>query len=297
VILRRLHKSRLSPASLGDVASVLALLERPPVTAEAATPDRSGGRRDAELLRRYARTRDPRLREQLVHRYLPLARYAAARYRRGSEPFDDLVQVASLGLLKAIDRYDPAHGAAFSSYALPTMSGELRRHFRDRGWTVRPPRDLQEAALAVEKAIDVLSRALGRSPTVGEIAERLELSEEAVLEAREALTARMSTSLSTPARGGEEDDERSLQARLGTDDDGFAEAERRATLDVLRRSLTAREREIVRLRFEEDLTQAEIGARVGLSQMHVSRLLRTAIEKLRRAALADAGADARALSA
>jgi RNA polymerase sigma-B factor len=288
LVLRHVDKSRLSRARLGDVAPVPALLEQPPATAEDAMPDRRGGRRDAELLRRYAQTRDPRLREQLVHRYLPLARYAAARYRRGSEPLEDLVQVASLGLLKAIDRYDPAHGAAFSSYALPTMTGELRRHFRDRGWAVRPPRDLQEAALAVEKAIDALSRALGRSPTVGEIAARVELSEEAVLEAREALTARMSTSLSTPSRDGEDGDERSLQARLGFDDDGFAEAEQRATLDVLRRSLTAREREIVRLRFEEDLTQAEIGAIVGLSQMHVSRLLRTAIEKLRRTAQADA---------
>jgi RNA polymerase sigma-B factor len=256
-------------------------------TAEDLRPNHRGGRRDAEMLSQFARTRDPSLREQLVHRYLPLARYAASQYRRGSEPFDDLVQVASLGLLKAIDRYDPVRGAAFSSYALPTMSGELRRHFRDRGWAVRPPRDLQESALAVEKAIDALHRDLGRSPTVGEIAERTDLSEEAVLEAREALTARMSMSLSTPAGGSDDDESLSLETRLGTDDDGFESAEQRATLDVLQRALTAREREIVRLRFEGDLTQAEIGASVGLSQMHVSRLLRTAIEKLRLAADAE----------
>jgi RNA polymerase sigma-B factor len=235
------------------------------------------------MLSQYARSRDARLREQLVQRYLPLARYAASQYRRGSEPFDDLMQVASLGLLKAIDRYDPVRGAAFTSYALPTMVGELRRHFRDRSWMVRPPRDLQETALAVEKVADALSRDQGRSPTIGEIATEMELSEEAVLDAREALTARMSTSLSSPSRAGD-DEAPSLEARLGTDDDGFATAEHRATLDVLRRSLTAREREIVRLRFEDDLTQAEIGAIVGLSQMHVSRLLRTALGKLRDAA-------------
>jgi RNA polymerase sigma-B factor len=237
------------------------------------------------MLRRYARTRDPVLREQLVHRYLPLARYAASRYRRGGEPFDDLVQVASVGLLKAIDRYDPVRGAAFSSYALPTMSGELRRHFRDRSWAVRPPRDLQEQAMAVEKAADALERELGRSPTVDELAQRAGLDAEEVLEAREALSARMSTSLSSPVRG-QDDDELDLGSRLGHEDEGFAVAENRATLTALSRVLTGREREIVRLRFEQDMTQAEIGKLVGLSQMHVSRILRAAVEKLRAAARA-----------
>jgi RNA polymerase sigma-B factor len=237
------------------------------------------------MLRRYARTRDPLLREQLVHRYLPLARYAASRYRRAGEPFDDLVQVASVGLLKAIDRYDPVRGAAFSSYALPTMSGELRRHFRDRSWAVRPPRDLQEQAIAVEKAADALERELGRSPTVDELAQRAGLDAEEVLEAREALSARMSTSLSSPVRG-QDDDELDLGSRLGHEDEGFAVAEHRATLTALSRALTEREREIVRLRFEQDMTQAEIGKLVGLSQMHVSRILRAAVEKLRAAARA-----------
>jgi RNA polymerase sigma-B factor len=235
------------------------------------------------MLRHYARTRDPRLREQLVHRYLPLARYAASQYRRGNEPFDDLMQVASVGLLKALDRFDPVRGAAFSSYALPTMSGELRRHFRDRSWAVRPPRDLQEQALAVEKTADALERELGRSPTVGEIARRVELDPEEVLEARAALTARTSTSLSTPVHGHDQD-ELDLGSRLGQEDAGFAVAEHRATLSTLSRALTPREREIVRLRFAEDLTQAEIGRIVGLSQMHVSRVLRGAIQKLRAAA-------------
>jgi RNA polymerase sigma-B factor len=259
-------------------------------TAQDSRLNHGGGRRDAQMLCQYARTRDPRLREQLVHRYLPLARYAASQYRRGSEPFDDLMQVASLGLLKAIDRYDPVRGAAFSSYALPTMSGELRRHFRDRGWAVRPPRDLQEQALAVERAADILSRELGRSPTVSELAARLDLDEEVILEAREALSARMSTSLSTPGRGSDDEEALSLETRLGAWDEGFDKAEQRATLDALRRSLTQREREIVRLRFEEDLTQAEIGKIIGLSQMHVSRVLRTAVDKLRLAALSSSAA-------
>ncbi len=254
-----------------------------PANREDSRPNTSGGQRDAMMLRRYARTRDPRLREQLVHRYLPLARYAASQYRHGPEPFEDLVQVASLGLLKALDRYDPVRGAAFSSYALPTMSGELRRHFRDRSWAVRPPRDLQEAALAVERATEALGRELGRAPTVDEIAKRTDTDVETVLEAREALSARLSTSLSAPVRGSD-DDELDLGSRLGVDDDGFATAEHRATIGTLSRSLTAREREIVRLRFEEDMTQSEIGQIVGLSQMHVSRVLRQAVDKLRTAA-------------
>jgi RNA polymerase sigma-B factor len=250
-----------------------------PATREDSRPNTTGGQRDAMMLRRYARTRDPQLREQLVHRYLPLARYAAAQYRHGPEPFEDLVQVASLGLLKAIDRYDPVRGAAFSSYALPTMSGELRRHFRDRSWAVRPPRDLQEQALSVERATDALARELGHAPTIEDIAQRIGLDAEAVLEAREALSARLSTSLSAPVRGS--DDELDVGSRLGTEDDGFTTAEHRATIGALTKSLTPREREIVRLRFDEDLTQSEIGEIVGLSQMHVSRVLRQAVDKLR----------------
>ncbi|HET6509741.1 MAG TPA: SigB/SigF/SigG family RNA polymerase sigma factor [Baekduia sp.] len=256
-----------------------------PATREDSRPNTTGGQRDAMMLRRYARTRDPQLREQLVHRYLPLARYAAAQYRHGSEPFDDLVQVASVGLLKALDRYDPVRGAAFSSYALPTMSGELRRHFRDRSWAVRPPRDLQEQALAVERATETLARELGHVPTIDDVAQRTGLEPEAVLEAREALSARLSASLSAPVRGSD-DDELDLGSRLGADDGGYATAEARATLGALTRCLTAREREIVRLRFDEDLTQSEIGAIVGLSQMHVSRVLRQAVDKLRAAARA-----------
>jgi RNA polymerase sigma-B factor len=238
-----------------------------------------GAQRDRAALRRYAKTPDPRLRAQLVDRYLPLARYAASQYASGSEPFDDLLQVACLGLLKAIDRFDPEQGTAFSSYALPTMSGELRRHFRDRSWAVRPPRDLQEHALRVDRTAVELQRTLGRAPTIAELATETELSEESVLEAREALCARRPTSLSAP--GGQGDEDSGLEHRLGCFEDGYAGAEDRAVLAPLLRRLPVRDRMIVWLRFEHDLTQSEIGARVGLSQMHVSRVLRGALEQLR----------------
>jgi RNA polymerase sigma-B factor len=240
------------------------------------------GPADLRLLRRFAATRHPHDREQLVRRYMPLARYAANRYARRSEPFEDLVQVASLGLLKAIDRFDPANGATFSSYALPTMLGELRRHFRDRGWAVRPPRTLQEHALLVERCTDDLGRTLGRGPTIAELADVTGLTLEEVLEAREAAAAHAATSLSAPA-GGEEDGN-VLGDMLGAEDDEFARADDRATVHALIRTLSHREREILRLRMEEDLTQSEIGERVGLSQMHVSRLLRQILEKLHAAA-------------
>ncbi|MCU1501503.1 MAG: sigma-70 family polymerase sigma factor [Ilumatobacteraceae bacterium] len=237
------------------------------------------GERESRLFCRFAATRCPELRAQLVERHLPLARYSANQYARGPEPFDDLLQIACIGLLKAIDRFDPERGVAFSSYALPTMSGELRRHFRDRGWSVRPPRGLQEQALLVERAAAELLSVRGHGPTVDEIAERTGLETEEVLEGREALSAHRAVSFSTPS--GDEDGARAIGDRLGALDDGFEAAERRAMIGRLSRVLTAREREIVRLRFEEDLTQSQIGKRVGVSQMHVSRLLRATVDKLR----------------
>jgi RNA polymerase sigma-B factor len=249
-----------------------------------AAARRPRGDGDDRLLATYARTRDPQLRERLAERYLPLARYAASQYAHGREPLDDLIQVASLGLVKAIDRYDPSRGAAFSSYALPTITGELRRYFRDYSWAVRPPRDLQERVLAVERVSEALARDLGRAPTVDEIGARLGLDAEAVLEAREAAGARGAVSLSAPGGSDEDDSAFTLEARLGHSDEGLVAAERRATLESLTSRLHPREREIVRLRFEEDLTQSEIGRRVGLSQMHVSRVLRDALNTLRAAA-------------
>jgi RNA polymerase sigma-B factor len=219
-----------------------------------------------------------------VERFMPLARQLARRYHRAEEPFDDLLQVASLGLLKAIDRFDLERGIAFSSYAVPTILGELKRHFRDRTWSVRVPRDLQELVLKVDGTVSDLGRELHRAPTVAEIAGRLSVSEEDVLEALQAGGAYRATSLETP-RGDEEGD--TLADSLGTEEDGFAQAEHRATLDRLLAAVGPREREVLRLRFQEDLTQAEIGERIGVSQMQVSRLIRQAVARLR--VMAEAG--------
>jgi len=236
-------------------------------------------RTDEECLLAFAETRDEQLREMLVARYLPLARSIARRYAGGAEPLEDLVQVASMGLLKAIDRFDPARGVAFSSFAVPTIAGEVRRYFRDRCWAVRPPRDLQDRALAVERHVAELTNRLGRSPTVRQIGQALELSDEDVLEAMEASRAASATSLSA-SRATDEDGDNTLEAAIGVEEDGFETAEQRVMYEQLAPCLTAREREVLRLRFEADLTQEEIGKRVGVSQMQVSRVLRQALAKL-----------------
>jgi RNA polymerase sigma-B factor len=235
---------------------------------------------DRRLLVRYHREGDPAAREQLVNRFLPLARQLARRYQRGGEQLDDLVQVASLGLLKAIDRFDPARETAFSSFAVPTILGELKRHFRDKGWAVRVPRDLQELAVKVDRVADEMSRELGRAPTPSEIAERTGTSLEQVLEAREASAAYRAVSLDRP-RTDEEDEGESYADAVGAEDPGYRLAEDAATVQRLMRALSDREREVLRLRFEEDLTQSEIGQRVGVSQMHVSRLIRQSVARLR----------------
>jgi RNA polymerase sigma-B factor len=235
---------------------------------------------DRRLLERYHASGDPLAREQLVARFLPLARQLARRYQRGGEQLDDLVQVASLGLLKAIDRFDPARETAFSSFAVPTILGELKRHFRDKGWSVRVPRDLQEMAVRVDRVADEMSREIGRAPTPGEIAERTGSSLEQVLEAREASAAYRAVSLDRP-RSDDDEDGDSYADAFGAEDPGYGLAEDSATVDRLMRVLTEREREVLRLRFEEDLTQSEIGQRVGVSQMHVSRLIRQSIARLR----------------
>jgi RNA polymerase sigma-B factor len=234
---------------------------------------------DAHLLAAYAESRDARLREALVERFLPLARSIAKRYRKAEEPFDDLLQVASLGLLKAVDRFDPARGIAFSSFAVPTIVGELRRHFRDRCWSVRPPRELQERALEVDKYRTELTTRLGRSPSVRELGQALELDDEQVLEALQAQQSMRAASLDAP-RGSREDNDATLADTYGTLDPELARAEHRATLARLFERLDERERHVLRLRFEEDLTQEQIGARVGVSQMQVSRIIRGAVAKL-----------------
>ncbi|MDW5593680.1 SigB/SigF/SigG family RNA polymerase sigma factor [Conexibacter stalactiti] len=217
-------------------------------------------------------------RQQMVEKHLGLARHLARRYADSGEPLDDLVQVASIGLLKAVDRFDPERGVNFSSYAVPTILGELRRHFRDRGWAIHVPRDLKEASLRVDKA---LRAHVGRAPTPAELARATGLDVEAVLEALEVSGAHRALSLDAPARGGGEDEQATMADRLGGNDAELARARDRATLEQLARALEPREREILRLRFEEDLTQSEIGERIGVSQMHVSRLIRTALMRMR----------------
>jgi RNA polymerase sigma-B factor len=247
--------------------------------APAAGARRVPGRTDAQLLEAYAATRDPRLREALVERFLPLARSIAKRYRKAEEPFDDLLQVASLGLLKAVDRFDPERGIAFSSFAVPTIVGELRRHFRDRCWTVRPPRELQERTLEVDKVRSELTTRLGRSPSVREIGQALELDDEQVLEALQAHQGMRATSLDAP-RGGGDDQDGTLADAHGVFDPELTRAEHRATIARLFERLDEREQRVLRLRFEEDLTQEQIGRLVGVSQMQVSRIIRGAVAKL-----------------
>jgi len=239
------------------------------------------GRRAGEAadFRRHASGRDAAARERLTRAYLPLALSIARRFDRGRVPLDDLNQVAAIGLLKAIDRFDPDNGAAFTSFAVPTIQGELRRYFRDYTWTVRPPRDLQERAVRIERDRDQLTNDLGRAPTAGELAERLGCSIEEIVEAAEASHARGSDSLDAPVL--ERDEGNTLGERLGIEDPGFAAAEASAMASDLLATLPERDRLAVVLRFRDDLTQAEIGERPGCSQMHVSRILRSALARLR----------------
>ncbi len=222
---------------------------------------------------------DSAARDALVERFLPLARSLARRYQHSTEPIDDLVQIASLALLKAIDRFDASQGTAFSTFAVPTIVGELKRHFRDRTWTVRPPRALQELTLRLERAVARLSTCLDRAPTVSELAADLGIDEEQILEALQARGGRAGVSLEAPRSG--EDDELTLQDTLGGPDDGFRLAESRVLLEDLTAGLSARSREVLRLRFEQDLTQAEIGELIGISQMQVSRLIHGALAHMR----------------
>ncbi|HMI71762.1 MAG TPA: SigB/SigF/SigG family RNA polymerase sigma factor [Solirubrobacteraceae bacterium] len=249
-------------------------------TPNRADDDRTRADDDRALFARYLDKRDPVDREMLVERFLPLARQLARRYQRPEEPFDDLFQVACLGLVKAIDRFDLEREVAFSSYAVPTILGEIKRYFRDRTWSVRVPRDLQELALKVDRAVSDLSLDLHRQPTIEQIAEKVGAEEEDVLEALEASGAYKATSLEAP-RGSDEEGGDTLGDTLGTEEHGFSLAEDRATIEHLMRSITPREREVLRLRFEEDLTQAEIGERIGVSQMQVSRIIRQSVARLR----------------
>lgn len=233
--------------------------------------------RDRMLFRRL-KAGDRHAREELIERFLPLARSLARRYERPGEPPEDLFQVASMALIKAVDRFDSDRDVAFSSYAVPTITGELKRYFRDRTWSVRPPRATQELSMRLNALEPRLSRQLDRAPTVGELAAATEVSDEQVLEALQARHARYGLSLQSPI--GAEDNEE-LQDTIAVSDDGFSHAETRAVLDGLFKYLSPRSAMIMRLRFEQDLTQAEIGAMLGVSQMQISRIMRASITQLR----------------
>ena len=212
-------------------------------------------------------------------RFLPLARQLARRYKRGSEPIDDLVQVASLGLVKAIDRYDLERGNAFSSYAVPTILGELKRYFRDQGWAVHVPRGMQERILKVTQAMESLSRTLGRSPTAAELAAEIGIPLEDVLEALDASFAYEAASLDAPRSLDADGD--SYAESVGAEDEAYEQVEYLQTIAPTMRAMPARDRLVLKLRFEDDLTQAEIAELIGVSQMHVSRLIRRAVARLR----------------
>ena len=227
---------------------------------------------------RYHHEGDLAAREELVERFMPLARDLALRYSYTDEPVDDLVQVASLGLLKAIDRFEPGRGTKLTSYAVPTILGELKRHFRDKGWALHVPRDLQERTLAVAREREALTKRLGRTPTVRELASVVGCSSEQVLEAVEAATGYEATSLDAPAAAA--DDGAPLVDLIGGDDGSYALVHSRHAMAEAWRELPEIERRVLALRFVEDLTQREIGERIGFSQMHVSRLLRRGLDRL-----------------
>ena len=233
-----------------------------------------------QLFIRWQRHGDPVAREALVQRYLPLARSLTRRYGRSSEPFEDLLQVASLGLLKAIDRYDLERGHAFQSFAVPTILGEMRRYFRDSGWAIHVPRGAQERALKVRDARERLANEQGRAPTVNELAQYMEIDCEDVLDALQAIQAYETISLDAP-RPGADDSTASYGDSIGTDDDRYELVELDATLTAVLGHIPERERLILKMRYVEDLTQTEIAERVGISQMQVSRLLRRSLEQLR----------------
>lgn len=244
----------------------------------------AGGRTDGpaqrtRMLATRARNGDQQAREAMIAAHLPLARALARRYRRGGESLDDLVQVASVGLIKAVDRYDPDRGHSFSTFAQPTIVGELLRHFRDTGWGVHVARGTQELALRVRAAADEIEAETGASPTPRQLAERTGAGLEAVVEALGALANRTALSLATPA-GHDDDGDATIADTLGHNDDGYRVAEARALLGPALRHLPEREQRILKMRFADDMTQSEIAARIGVSQMQISRLLRQSLEKL-----------------
>ncbi len=235
---------------------------------------------DKILLRRYHEDGDLAAREELIERYMSLVRSLARRYAYRGEQLDDLIQIGAIGLIKAIDRFDVERGVELTTYATPNIIGEIKRHFRDKGWSVRVPRGLQELNVQVSKLIEQLTVQLGRSPTIPELAKAAGVEEEQVLEALESGRAYSSVSLSTGG-GSDEDGELDPLESLGTIEHEYEVSEDRAVLAPGFKVLDERERKILHLRFFSGLTQSQIAAEIGISQMHVSRLIRRSLEKIR----------------
>ena len=236
---------------------------------------------DKVLLRRYHEQGDLAARKQLIEQYMSLVRSLARRYSYRGEQLEDLVQIGAIGLIKAIDRFDVNRGVELTTYATPNIIGEIKRHFRDRGWAVRVPRGLQELNIQLSRLIEELTVQLGRSPTIAELAKGAGVSEEEVLEALESGRAYSSLSLSAGSAGHDEDGELDPLESLGTEEHQYEVSEDRAVLAPGFRVLDERERKILHLRFFEGLTQSQIAQQVGISQMHVSRLIRRSLEKIR----------------
>jgi RNA polymerase sigma-B factor len=234
---------------------------------------------DRELLRRYHEDGDTSARAALVERHLPLVRSLARRYAGRGESLDDIEQVGAIGLIKAIDRFELSRDVSLATYATPNVVGEIKRHFRDKGWAIRVPRALQELNASMSGAIERLTVKLARSPSIAEISEELKATPEQVLEALEVGSAYSTVSLSAGGSGGEEELD-PLEA-IGEEDEGFARTDDRASLAPALERLPSREREILRMRFEEGLPQTQIAQRIGLSQMHVSRLIRKSLAAMR----------------
>jgi RNA polymerase sigma-B factor len=241
---------------------------------------------DKILLRRYHEEGDLHAREKLIEQYMSLVRSLARRYAYRGEQLDDLVQIGAIGLIKAIDRFDVDRGVELTTYATPNIIGEIKRHFRDKGWAVRVPRGLQELNVQLSKLMDQLTTQLGRSPTIPELAKAAGVEEEQVLEALESGRAYTSLSLSAGGGGGDDDELDPLES-LGTEEHQYEVSEDRAVLAPGFRALDERERMILQLRFFDGLTQSQIAQQVGISQMHVSRLIRRSLEKIRETIAAD----------
>jgi RNA polymerase sigma-B factor len=266
----------LRDSGSGNTWNIPLSLAPAPGPSTGAITRRQTAQHDQALFARYRRDRDPATRELLVSRFLPLALHLARRYHTRADN-DDLAQVASIGLLKAIDRFDPERGLAFSSFAVPTILGELKRYFRDHGWTVRVPRNVQELTLRIERASEQLTAKLGRAPTATELAAHVDADAEQVIEALAARSAHRPDSLDRSLPDGED----GVMSHVGGEEDpNFERAEDAATITALLDGLTDRERLILELRFHHDLTQAEIGRRIGVSQMQISRSIRASIATL-----------------